>query len=81
MNLPAEIQYFHLASADVLYAAGFRMIGLHHFFDNALGGSLHGESDGGTLWRLDIPAEAPPWPDHIRRESADRGERREPSPT
>lgn len=32
---------------DRLYLAGFRMIGLHHFFDNALGGSLHGESGQG----------------------------------
>ena len=32
---------------DRLYLAGFRMIGLHHFFDNALGGSLHGESSQG----------------------------------
>jgi microsomal dipeptidase-like Zn-dependent dipeptidase len=30
-----------------LYDAGFRMIGLHHFFDNELGGSLHGVSHGG----------------------------------
>ena len=30
-----------------LYDAGFRMMGLHHFFDNRLGGSLHGESQGG----------------------------------
>ncbi len=27
-----------------LYDAGYRMIGLHHFFDNRLGGSLHGVS-------------------------------------
>ena len=27
----------------VLYGAGFRLIGLTHFFDNELGGSLHGE--------------------------------------
>ena len=30
-----------------LFAAGFRMMGLHHFFDNRLGGSLHGESQAG----------------------------------
>jgi membrane dipeptidase len=30
-----------------LYDAGFRMVGLHHFFDNELGGSLHGVSKGG----------------------------------
>lgn len=31
----------------VLYDAGFRMAGLTHFFDNRLGGSMHGESKGG----------------------------------
>ncbi|WP_193164835.1 dipeptidase [Microbulbifer hainanensis] len=31
----------------VLYDAGFRVMGLQHFFDNALGGSLHGESGAG----------------------------------
>lgn len=30
-----------------LYDAGFRMMGLHHFFDNKLGGSLHGISKAG----------------------------------
>ena len=30
-----------------LYNAGFRMMGLQHFFDNRLGGSLHGESQAG----------------------------------
>lgn len=30
-----------------LYDAGFRVIGLQHFFDNALGGSLHGQSGAG----------------------------------
>lgn len=32
---------------DGLYQAGFRIVGLQHFFDNRLGGSLHGESRGG----------------------------------
>ena len=32
---------------DRLYAAGFRMAGLTHFFDNELGGSMHGISKGG----------------------------------
>jgi microsomal dipeptidase-like Zn-dependent dipeptidase len=36
-----------LASLDRLVDAGHRMIGLHHFFDNALGGSLHGQNAGG----------------------------------
>jgi len=30
-----------------LYDEGFRMMGLHHFFDNKLGGSLHGVSNAG----------------------------------
>ncbi|WP_192879330.1 dipeptidase [Microbulbifer sp. A4B17] len=30
-----------------LYDAGFRVMGLQHFFDNELGGSLHGESGRG----------------------------------
>ena len=36
-----------LANLDRLYDAGFRMLGLHHFFDNELGGSLHGVSNAG----------------------------------
>jgi microsomal dipeptidase-like Zn-dependent dipeptidase len=36
-----------LANIDRLYDAGVRMIGLHHFFDNALGGSLHGVAGSG----------------------------------
>ena len=36
-----------LENIDRLYAAGFRMMGLQHFFDNRLGGSLHGESQSG----------------------------------
>lgn len=36
-----------LANLDRLFAAGFRMVGLHHFFDNRLGGSLHGKSRAG----------------------------------
>ncbi|MFN0023599.1 MAG: dipeptidase [Parvularculaceae bacterium] len=36
-----------LANIDRLYDAGFRMLGLQHFFDNELGGSLHGVSNGG----------------------------------
>lgn len=33
-----------LANLDRMYDAGFRLIGLTHFFDNELGGSLHGEA-------------------------------------
>ncbi len=36
-----------LANLDRLYDAGFRMLGLQHFFDNELGGSLHGVSNAG----------------------------------
>lgn len=36
-----------LANIDWLYDAGFRMLGLQHFFDNELGGSLHGISNAG----------------------------------
>lgn len=36
-----------LDNLQVLYDAGYRMIGLQHFFDNALGGSLHGLSGAG----------------------------------
>lgn len=36
-----------LANLDVLYDAGFRMLGLTHFFDNPVGGSAHGVSKGG----------------------------------
>lgn len=36
-----------LANLDGLIAAGYRMMGLQHFFDNRLGGSLHGANPGG----------------------------------
>ncbi len=36
-----------VANVRVLFDAGFRMMGLHHFFDNRLGGSLHGQSGAG----------------------------------
>lgn len=35
------------ANLDRLYGAGFRMIGLAHFFDNELAGSMHGIKKGG----------------------------------
>lgn len=37
----------NLANLERLYAAGVRMVGLQHFFDNSLGGSLHGVSGEG----------------------------------
>lgn len=36
-----------LENIQVLYDAGYRMMGLHHFFDNKTGGSLHGISREG----------------------------------
>ncbi len=36
-----------LANIERLYDAGYRIMGLHHFFDNKLGGSLHGISQAG----------------------------------
>ncbi|WP_432768875.1 MAG: peptidase M19 [Sphingopyxis sp.] len=36
-----------VANLDRLYAAGFRMAGLTHFFDNDLAGSMHGLKKGG----------------------------------
>ena len=36
-----------LENIDKLYEHGFRLIGLQHFFDNKLGGSLHGSKKGG----------------------------------
>ncbi|WOJ95440.1 membrane dipeptidase [Congregibacter brevis] len=36
-----------LDNIDRLRNAGVRMFGLHHFFDNELGGSLHGTGGGG----------------------------------
>jgi microsomal dipeptidase-like Zn-dependent dipeptidase len=36
-----------LGNLDDLFQAGFRMMGLVHFFDNEVGGSIHGEEKGG----------------------------------
>jgi len=36
-----------LENIQNLHKEGFRMMGLHHFFDNRLGGSLHGVSKAG----------------------------------
>ncbi|MCE8009807.1 dipeptidase [Aestuariivita sp.] len=36
-----------IENLDPLMQAGHRLIALHHFFDNALGGSLHGQSGAG----------------------------------
>ena len=37
-----------LSNLDVLYEAGFRIMGLTHFFDNEVGGSTHGIEKGGV---------------------------------
>lgn len=37
-----------IGNLQVLYGAGFRLIGLTHFFDNELGGSLHGQGGPGS---------------------------------
>lgn len=36
-----------LSNIDRMYAAGYRMMGITHFFDNELAGSLHGVSKSG----------------------------------
>ncbi|WP_044006984.1 dipeptidase [Jannaschia sp. CCS1] len=36
-----------IGNLDRLEGAGYRLIGLHHFFDNELGGSLHGVGNQG----------------------------------
>lgn len=36
-----------IGNLDTLYAAGFRMAGLAHFFDNDVAGSMHGVKKGG----------------------------------
>ena len=36
-----------LENVERLFDAGYRMVGLQHFFDNRLGGSLHGIDKGG----------------------------------
>ena len=45
-----------LENLDRLHAAGFRMAGLAHFFDNELAGSMHGVNKGGltTLGRQTV---------------------------
>lgn len=37
----------NLGNIEALFTAGFRMMSLQHFFDNKLGGSLHGQSGEG----------------------------------
>jgi microsomal dipeptidase-like Zn-dependent dipeptidase len=43
----AHVLEGELANLDRLYEAGYRMLGLQHFFDNEVGGSLHGREKGG----------------------------------
>ena len=47
-----------IAAVERLFGDGYRVMGLHHFFDNALGGSLHGRSGAGlTAFGRDVVAE------------------------
>lgn len=47
-----------IANLDLLEDAGHRMIALQHFFDNDIGGSLHGVSNGGlTPFGREVVAE------------------------
>lgn len=53
-----------IENVERLFNEGYRAMGLQHFFDNALGGSLHGQSQTGLttfgfdavreMWRLNI---------------------------
>nr|WP_321508633.1 membrane dipeptidase [uncultured Celeribacter sp.] len=44
-----------IANLDRIYDAGFRLMGLTHFFNNALGGSLHGINPPGlTVFGRDV---------------------------
>ena len=48
-----------LGNLGVLEGAGYRLVGLTHFFDNELGGSLHGQSQAGlTGFGREVVAEA-----------------------
>jgi microsomal dipeptidase-like Zn-dependent dipeptidase len=48
-----------VANLDTLFAAGFRMFGLTHFFDNEVGGSAHGTAKGGlTAFGREVIARA-----------------------
>jgi membrane dipeptidase len=47
-----------LGALDTIEAAGFRMVGLAHFFDNAVAGSAHGVEKGGlTVLGRELVAE------------------------
>jgi len=47
-----------LENVTTLYDAGFRMMSLQHFFDNKIGASLHGQSQGGlTEFGREVVAE------------------------
>jgi microsomal dipeptidase-like Zn-dependent dipeptidase len=43
----AHVLEGRLSNLDRLYEAGYRMLGLQHFFDNEVGGSLHGQEKHG----------------------------------
>jgi microsomal dipeptidase-like Zn-dependent dipeptidase len=43
----AHVLEGEIGNLEVLWKAGYRMVGLVHFFDNELGGSAHGVAKGG----------------------------------
>jgi microsomal dipeptidase-like Zn-dependent dipeptidase len=43
----AHVLEGEIGNLEVLWRAGYRMVGLVHFFDNELGGSAHGVAKGG----------------------------------
>jgi membrane dipeptidase len=43
----AQVLEGDVQNMDAMYAAGYRMLGLVHLFDNAVGGSAHGEQQQG----------------------------------
>lgn len=48
----------NISNLDRMYDAGFRVMSLQHFFDNRLGGSLHGVSNAGiTDFGRDVVSE------------------------
>jgi microsomal dipeptidase-like Zn-dependent dipeptidase len=53
----AHVLQGKLANLDALFDAGFRLMGLTHFFDNEVAGSAHGVNQGGLtpLGRQVIP--------------------------
>ena len=78
-----------LENIDRLFAEGYRAMGLQHFFDNALGGSLHGASKAGLtpfgrqavarMWDMDIAVDLAHSSERVARDvlamNRERGDR------